>query len=481
MSCSAPPTASIPENSNGNSDSFLTAGWRRKGWVVSGMIVGIVIAGAVTTQLPRVYQSSAQISIVKKRPDAATGIDTRGLSADDNTSPPQDVLKSFDIINRAIQSKGLDSLSLNVPEDQDLTETIRNALTITPAKVTSGRSSVFRLHFRCNGAKDSQTVLAALLDSYKEFVDKKHLSVSEDTIEMIMRDKKTLEKEIAEKEASYRLFREKAPLLGRGKDGSELRQETLNSIQAKRSALLLHKVEVEGQLAALEGAIKEGRREEVVLAMLVDFMRKAEGAEPGRERPMSLQDQLFPMLLEERRLVQIHGVKHAEVVELRKRIEAARLLMLLPAAAWKGESDPTENGGNAPVDPVKLHVQLLKQKLQHVQIAEDLLADVFKKEQDEARNVASFEIQNDTFRTRITMNQQLYEALTKRLTEVSLIRNVGGYQIDLLEPPSLGKKVAPSMAISLAVGALLGLGLGFGLACWMESRGTQADIRKISS
>jgi uncharacterized protein involved in exopolysaccharide biosynthesis len=154
--------------------------------------------------------------------------------------------------------------------------------------------------------------------------------------------------------------------------------------------------------------------------------------------------------------------------------------MLLPAAAWKGEFDPAENNSNAAADPVKLHVQLLKQKLTHVQIAEDLLSNVFKMEQDEARNVATFEIQNDTFRTRIAMNQQLYEALTKRLTEVSLIRSVGGYQIDLLEPPSFGKRVAPSMALALAVGALAGLGLGFALAYWIDSRGPEADRRKIN-
>jgi len=58
---------------------------------------------------------------------------------------------------------------------------------------------------------------------------------------------------------------------------------------------------------------------------------------------------------------------------------------------------------------------------------------------------------------------------------VNVIRNVGGYQIELLEPPSIGKKVAPNMPIALMVGAVLGLGLGIALACWAESRAMQVQ------
>ena len=49
-------------------------------------------------------------------------------------------------------------------------------------------------------------------------------------------------------------------------------------------------------------------------------------------------------------------------------------------------------------------------------------------------------------------------------------RETGGYQIEMLEPPSLGKRVAPSLMLALAVGAALGVGLGFCVALWAESR-----------
>lgn len=447
-------------------DTLLVVAWRRKAWVACGIFVGLVVSAAVGYVWPRSYQSTAQVSIVKKRPDTVTGVDTRQISAEENASPATDLLKSSVIIDRAIQSKGLDSLSIELPPDQTLTEHIRNMLTVAAGKAPTGQaSSVYKLQFRGRNADDCQTVLTALLESYKEFMDRKHQAVSEDTLELIMRDKQTLEKEMAEKDVAYRAFREKAPLLGKARDGLELRQERLNSIQNKRSNLLMQRIELDGQVTALESALKQGKSQEVILAMLVEFMRKGDTAESAVQRNVTAQDQLFTLVLEERKLSEVRGPNHPEVVELRKRIEDARRLIVLPPSAWKTNGDST-----TPIDPVKLHVELLKQKLHHVKVAEGLLEGVLKAEQDEARTLAVYEIQNDAFRTRIAMNQQLYEALTKRLNEVSLIRNVGGYHIELLEPPSIGKRVAPSMALALAIGALAGLGLGLALACRAESR-----------
>ena len=120
-------------------------------------------------------------------------------------------------------------------------------------------------------------------------------------------------------------FREKAPLLGKSRDGLEMRQERLNSIQTKCSAMLLQKVELEGQLSALEAGLKDGRSQDVMLAMLVEFMRKADSSEAGRP------DQLFPLLMEERKLIQVHGANHDAVKEIRTRIEVASAFACLAA------------------------------------------------------------------------------------------------------------------------------------------------------
>jgi polysaccharide biosynthesis transport protein len=437
-------------------ETLLWVAWQRKGLVVLGCLLGLAVGAVLGVVLPRTYQSSAQISIAKKRPDTVS---------EENVSPPQELLKSLVIIDSAIKSKGLDSLtSISRRSDEDLNESIKNALIVTPGKptTTAGPSHVFKLSFRAGDAEESQLVLAAVLGSFKDHMDKKHQAISNDTFELILREKQELEKEMAKKDAEYRAFRQEAPLLGKGKDGMELRQERLNSIQTKRSALLLQRVELEGQLAVLETAQKEGKSQDAILAMLLEFARKSENG----ERQVSLQDQLFPLMLEERKLVQIHGANHPDVAALRNRIEVARRLLVLPASAWKGDGEIARSD----VDPVTLHLHLLTQKLNHSKISEELLVKVFQSEQDEARRLAYYEIQNESFQTSLTLNQKLYETLVRRLNDIGLIRDVGGYQIELIEPPSLGKRVAPSMTLTLLLGAVIGLGLGLCSAYWTDYR-----------
>lgn len=446
--------------------ALASVGWRQKHWIVLGLLVGIGAGVACGILLPRVYQSSAQISFLKKRPDSVTGVDTRQLSADDYLAPPQEVLRSSLIIDGAIRAKGLAALPIFDEGEKDLAEKIRNSLTVTPSKGPPGQMVVYKLAYRSRDIEASQAVLSAILDSFQDFIDKRHNSISVDSIDLIVREKQALQKSLEEKEAAYRAFRETAPLPGSGKDGLELRQERLNSIQTKRSNLLLQRLELEGQLAALETALKEGRNAEATLALLAEFARKGDGsADAGRERPISLQDQLLPLLQEERRLLQVNGAKHPEVLAIQDRIESTRRLLLLPPTSWKRESS---DGSAPPVhsvhDAVSLHMQLLRQKLDHVKISEELLAKVFQTEQEDARRLNAYEIQNESFRTSIHLNQQLYEALAKRLTEASLLKNVGGYQIEMIDPPSPGKRVAPSMAITLLVGAFLGTLVGCLLA-----------------
>jgi uncharacterized protein involved in exopolysaccharide biosynthesis len=451
--------------------------WRHKAIVILGSFLGLLVGGVAAWFLPPVYQSSAQILVVKKRPDAVTGVDTRQMSAEEFVSPAQDLLKSFLIINRAIREKELAALPSFVNEELELTDVIRNALTVTTTKGLPSQGTILKLYYRGPVPDDCRAVLTGLLASFKDFIDAKHQTVSKDTIELILREKHNLERELAEKETAYQKFRAQAPLLGKGKDGLELRQERFNSIQAKRSGLLLQRVEVEAQLASLEAALKAGRGPEALRALLAELVHRDAG-EHGREKTLSVQEQLFPLLLEERKLLDQHGAKHPEVLAVRHRIEAARRLLVLPPAAWKGATDAVAASA-ALDDPVELHLQLLRQRLQHVKTSEELLAKVFQSEQDEARQLAVFEIQNEAQRSGIAFRQQLFETLVKRFNEVSLVRDVGGYEIEVMEPPAAGRRVAPNVKIVLMIAAFLGAGAGLvwaGRREWQAARRERMDL-----
>ena len=446
--------------------------WRRKSWLVLGMLVGLGLGAIVYSLLPRVYQSTAQVLVVKKRPDAVTGVDTRPLATEDYVATQQELMNSSVVIERAIQDHGLASLeTFGQHPRKKLTEVIRRALVISRSKGPAGQNNVLNLSFRGQVPQECSIVLAAVLSSYQKFLERKYQDISTDTLELLLREKNALKGEWAQQEAAYRQFRAQSPLLGQGQRGLELRQEGLNGIRAKRSALLLQRVEIQGQLAAVEAALKQGQSRASVLALVADFARKGDADDPRREKPFTPQEQLFPLLLEEQQLLDRYGPNHPKVQSLRRRIRVARDLLVRPPTSWAGKPDPALKGkGRQAEDLVDVHVQTLRQKLAHLKISEELLAQLFRQEQTEAKQLATYEIQEESFRTGIALTRQLYEGLSKRLQDVSLIKGVGGYEVETVVPPTPGQQVAPRAFLILLVAGFLGLVSGFGLAYVAETR-----------
>jgi uncharacterized protein involved in exopolysaccharide biosynthesis len=451
-------------------DAMAAAAWRRKGWLLAGLVLGLGAAAAVSKLLPPAYQSSAQISILRKSPEA---VPDPHLSALEALAPPTEVLRSPAIVADAVKARNLGQLASFAYGDGDVVTRVRAALTAVPAKVPAGQGNLFRLACQGPNGDDCRTVLAAVLDSYRASLERQHQDATGNAIEFLLREQEKVRKELAKQEADYLTFREAAPLLGKARDGLDLRQERLNGLQTKRSALLLQKLEVEGQLATLERVLKEGHSPDAVLVLLAEFSRRGEAGEPGARAAADPHEQLLPLLLEERKLLQLHGPSHPEVQAVRGRIDAARRLLLLPPAAWKAEAD-----GSPPEDPVQVHVAVFRQKLEHLKTAEAILTAAFQKEQDEARRLAASEIRNETFQSNIAQGRQLTEALVKRLNDSSLIKGAGGYRVEVIEPPSAPRRVSPNFLLNLTVGGFLGILAGLLVAVGVPGRpGRRPHVR----
>src|SRR5262249_21697418 len=144
---------------------------------------------------------------------------------------------------------------------------------------------------------------------------------------------------------------------------------------------------------------RDGQSPGTLLAMVVGFSSKSDGDDPPRERPLTPQDQLFPLLIEEQQLKDRYGPNHPKVQAVHGRIKLARDLLVRPPSAWAGVgriSNPSHNpepGGKGkaargrtdwqsvpPADLVAQHVQILRQKLKQITTSEELLTSLFDRE-----------------------------------------------------------------------------------------------------
>jgi capsular exopolysaccharide synthesis family protein len=449
---------------------LLQVGWRHKSLVALGVVVGLTLGILYYSQRPPVYQSAAQVLVVKKRPDA-TGVVGQPIPVEDYVATHQVLIKSPLIIERAIQKRSLGSFRSLAQAGDDATEAIIKALTVNRNKTSTGNSNVLELSLRGGVAGECAEILKAVIESYKDFLDETYRNMSDDTLALVTRARDVLQKDLADKEEAYREFRKTTPALWKGKDGTTLRQDRLLEIESKRSALVLRRAEIEAQLAAVESAKKDGKDRDVLLAMASEFTAKAESDDSKNSSASALHDQLLAQLIEEQSLLQRYGAGHPDVQAVRKRIETAREFLSKPGSTYaKAAPSRTANDNESrPPDALELHLQYLRQKLRQVNASEQLLADLFRKEDEEGRKLAGFEIQEEGLRTNIARTQQLYDSLIKRLQDVGLVRDVGGYDARTIAPPLIGRKVAPNALLVFPLACLLGLLGGLGLAYAAEA------------
>src|SRR5262249_39590661 len=69
----------------------------------------------------------------------------------------------------------------------------------------------------------------------------------------------------------------------------------------------------------------------------------------------------------------------------------------------------------------------------------------------------------------LAMTQQLYDSIIKRLQEVNLVKDNGGFDAQVVAPPATGWKVAPKPTPIFGLALMCGLLCGLALAWFAES------------
>jgi polysaccharide biosynthesis transport protein len=430
--------------------------WQRKALVVLAALVGLGVGTLLYAQRAPVYQSSAQVLVVQKsRSPLPVGNDPRRTYIEDHLSTHLILLKSPLIVEGAVKKRELGSLK-SFEGGGDPAGAILGSLVVSrdQSSGTNGPSNILNLSYRGPVAEDSGKVLSAIIESYQDFLDLSYRSVSDQTLQMITKARDLLQKDLDEAEARYRKFIEASPLVWKGKDGSTLQQDQVVGIEAKRAAERLRQTELRERVSALKKAIEEGRGREM-LAILP----------PARETKVSaadraLEQQLLPLILQEQKLLEEHGKDHPEVRSVQRRIATTREFIKKSLGGADGAEGPDEERN----DPARRVLLLLEHELRESELVTQAMTRMVEELKQEARALGSTELEERQLRNAIVRLQQLHEGTIKRLAELNLIRDSGGFDARTIAPPGAGAKVAPVALQFLLAGLMLGLLAGVGLA-----------------
>jgi capsular exopolysaccharide synthesis family protein len=125
-------------------------------------------------------------------------------------------------------------------------------------------------------------------------------------------------------------------------------------------------------------------------------------------------------------------------------------------------------GTEAGAARLEAHIEALRQELTLVESAHDSYAALLVKEEKQARQLEQYEIQDESFRTDIARTTKVLDQTLKRLEEINVVRDFGGYDARVIAEPGHGGKVSPIAWQFLFAGAMLGVLVGCGGAYLLE-------------
>jgi capsular exopolysaccharide synthesis family protein len=429
--------------------SPLQVAWRRKSLVLLGLVTSLGLGTLYFVKATPVYSSAAQVLVVKKQPDAVpvSTVDGRMAVMEDYLSTHTTIIRSPEVVRRAgkfLPPEGLKSLGAR----QDPTAAIGAALTVTrEMKENNNPTNILILTGRSVDPEESLKIVDAVIKGYKEFLDETFRTVSDQTLELITQARDTLERILAKKESDYHKFRLDTPLLPRAAGQAEY--AALKEVQSKHSAATMRAAELQNRLSTIEAVFKDKGREAALKAL--DVSDKDDKAQE------KLLESLVPLYVQLKEHEQNFGANHPTVSSLRTRIQGMR-------DAWR---DTLQNASGKS-DLLEDKLQILRMQLADANNSVKLYDGMLETEGREARRIANFELQDEKHRNDIQQTRTLYDVIIKRLSELDLAKNQGGYDARVIAPAEIGKKVAP-VAWQVFGGALVvGVGLGLALAYLAE-------------
>src|SRR5262249_49946806 len=128
-------------------------------------------------------------------------------------------------------------------------------------------------------------------------------------------------------------------------------------------------------------------------------------------------------------------------------------------------------------DLVEVFRDYFQNQLHDINEQASLLKAIYDQEYDSARALTKYDFEDEFYRTDIARKEKMYDGIVKRLQDVDLVKDVGGYKAETIAWANTGKKVQPSGLLIFPAALFLGVLSGFGLAYLAEM--TDKSFRSV--
>ncbi len=455
---------------------------RRWPWLVLGLSVGLVLGLLYHMQRTPIYQSSAQLMVVKSRPDLVAGGagDVRVQYVEDYVGPQVILLGSEAILKVAAEKRLDEQKPFQVQPPEGIPERVgymKSRFTVAREKEPGSNvpSNVLVLTFKSLHPADSPKYLRAIMAAYKDELS----GVYEDAS---TRQLKRLEEEIVrltKSQTDVRVLLQEAERKLRGvidpatgtvlipgisQETPERVQQRISDSRVAQTARELERIVIENRLAQIrDGGKTRGERLATMAKLGITSDRSFLFGD--LKDPESM---LGHLKYKKGELGVRLGPGHPDMIVINNQIKVL-------------EDEIIARGGPMD-DELERYRRKLESELSGIAAQLGVLTKKLDEDEETARRMAPVQLAIRTYEETMRQNATDLLAAQRDKDRVSGSKTSGGYEVRDVSKPADGVQVAPVLMQSLLLGAVLGLLLGGGLGLRAEfaDRGFRSpdDIRR---
>ncbi len=478
------PDLESPDISSRTGMSVLQIMWQRKSLVVLGIMLGLVLGLLYYAQKQPIYQSAAQILIVKKSGDMpadAGRADSRMVVMDDYISTQQQIIRSYAIISKAIKLPQVRDLKIfTTDNDLDRIYDIQQMLVVardTREGNISGQSNIVNLQFKGSVPDDCIKILEGIIQSYQAFLDNVYKSVNEKHLNLITQARDELKNKFEDAQQKLMDFKLRTPqfIIRTPQGNNTLVAEQIGKIETRRSELKIKMLEMADQLQRVQRAYQEGGPEKGNRTALQVI--KAMGIKPAAFEGNTLLENRLLDLRVNRSLVIAGGagVNHPRVKEIDSQMAEYDKALGKPQIGADATNKLNPNDAQS-------YIETMKEEIADLSTRIETLTNMIDTETKKARDMTQYEVEEERLRATRDQSSKLLDVLVNQLQRIDVSKNFGGYEANAIAPPSQARKVAPNALTVFPLAGIGGLVAGLCLAYLAElsdkSFRTPAEIRR---
>lgn len=431
---------------------------RKFGLILFFVIAGVALSAVYFFKAPKTYRSVAKIFVDEK--NASVVGDGESFANETAIEQYLITLKSTKILAPAIKAGKFSEYEI-FAETEDILTSLRdgNALTAKPAD-TKTKSGVIKLAFTGADPEECQKVVEYIVQSFDSHIKATTRNVGGESARLVEKVQKEMLSRLNEVEEEIQTLMASPEILN-------VEGQVVNPHQLQLSMLLqdLHdlrrdRTKLQARIQNVVAARANGNQDELI----AEILRESAQATPVGGAYVATHDQFVELKVQEQELLNQFGADHPDVIALQKKIKVVADMRMEELDSVRAGMQGNGRG----VDIIDEYVSKLTRDVATLTTEEQQLAQTVKSQQADSTKVAAIVENLNALKRERERLEKGYYTIVEQLSQINVLKEHLWRTLSVLDDPTYGEQVAPSLPICGAAGLFLGTLFGLMLAVFKD-------------